>query len=37
MIETFRGVVPFLISDVIRIVVLVAFPAVTLAAIWWFY
>ena len=37
MIETFRGVVPFLVSDLIRIVLLVAFPSITLAALWWFY
>jgi C4-dicarboxylate transporter DctM subunit len=37
MIETFRGVVPFLISDLIRIAVLVAFPSITLAAVWWFF
>ncbi|HZJ09686.1 MAG TPA: TRAP transporter large permease [Trueperaceae bacterium] len=37
MIETFRGVVPFLISDLIRVALLVAFPAITLAALWWFF
>ena len=37
MIETFRGVIPFLVSDLIRIILLVAFPAITLAALWWFY
>jgi C4-dicarboxylate transporter DctM subunit len=37
MMETFRGVVPFLISDLIRIAVLVAFPGITLAAVWWFF
>lgn len=37
MSETFRGVVPFLISDAVRIVLLVAFPAITLAAITWFF
>lgn len=37
MSETFRGVVPFLISDGVRIVLLVAFPAITLAAITWFF
>ncbi len=30
MTESFRGVIPFLISDVIRIVVLIAFPFITL-------
>jgi len=33
MIATFRGVIPFLISDAIRIAVLIAFPAITLFAI----
>ena len=36
MAETIRGVVPFLISDFVRIAVLVAFPAVTLAGVAWF-
>lgn len=30
MLESFRGVLPFLISDLLRIVLLVAFPAITL-------
>jgi C4-dicarboxylate transporter DctM subunit len=30
MIETFRGVMPFLISDVIRITLIIAFPAISL-------
>lgn len=33
MIESFRGVLPFLISDIIRIGVLVAFPVVTLGLV----
>lgn len=33
MIESFRGVLPFLISDVIRIAALVAFPFVTLGLV----
>lgn len=33
MIESFRGVMPFLISDMIRIGVLIAFPAITLALV----
>ncbi|MEZ4630705.1 MAG: TRAP transporter large permease [Deinococcales bacterium] len=37
MMESFRGVLPFLISDLIRIALLVAFPAITLAALWWFF
>ena len=30
MIETFRGVVPFLISDAIRVALIIALPALTL-------
>ncbi|MEX2535168.1 MAG: TRAP transporter large permease [Trueperaceae bacterium] len=37
MLETFRGVTPFLISDMIRIAILLAFPSITLAAVWWFF
>lgn len=37
MLDTFRGVLPFLISDIVRIVVLVVFPGITLAALWWFF
>ena len=37
MLDTFRGVVPFLVSDGIRIVLLVAFPIITLAALRWFF
>lgn len=37
MLETFRGVVPFLLSDLVRIALLVAFPSITLAAVWWFF
>lgn len=33
MLESFRGVLPFLISDMIRIVVLVLFPAITLGLV----
>lgn len=33
MAATFRGVVPFLISDVLRIVLLLAFPALSLVAV----
>ncbi|MFD0857410.1 TRAP transporter large permease [Roseovarius aquimarinus] len=33
MIESFRGVLPFLISDVIRIIALIAFPAITLGLV----
>jgi len=37
MIETFRGVIPFLVSDLLRIALLVAFPAITLVALEWFF
>lgn len=37
MMDSFRGVLPFLVSDLIRIVVLVAFPQITLVALWWFF
>ena len=30
MIETFKGVVPFLISDAVRVVIIIAFPIITL-------
>lgn len=33
MIESFRGVLPFLLSDLLRIVVLIAFPAITLGLV----
>jgi TRAP-type C4-dicarboxylate transport system permease large subunit len=33
MAETFRGVVPFLISDAVRIVLIVFFPALSLALV----
>ena len=31
--ETFKGVVPFLVSDLVRIVLLLAFPAISLVLI----
>ena len=37
MMETFRGVMPFLIADITRIIIFTAFPAITLAALWWFF
>ena len=37
MKETFRGVVPFLLSDLVRVVLLVAFPVVTLGLLRLFY
>ena len=33
MLESFRGVIPFFISDIVRIVLLVAFPAITLSLV----
>jgi TRAP-type C4-dicarboxylate transport system permease large subunit len=33
MRDTIRGVIPFVISDLVRVVVLVAFPAITLVAL----
>ena len=33
MIESFRGVLPFLISDIVRIALLIAFPAVSLGLV----
>lgn len=35
--ETFRGTLPFVASDIIRTVILVAFPGITLAMVWWLY
>ena len=37
MMDTFRGVMPFLIADITRVILFVAFPAITLAALWWFF
>jgi len=34
MSETFKGVVPFLISDVLRIALLAAFPSISLWSVW---
>jgi C4-dicarboxylate transporter DctM subunit len=33
----FRGVIPFIVSDIIRTAILVAFPAITLALLRWVY
>lgn len=33
MIESFKGVLPFLISDVIRVVILISFPVITLGLV----
>ncbi|MAN78186.1 MAG: C4-dicarboxylate ABC transporter permease [Rhizobiales bacterium] len=35
--ETFRGVLPFVASDVVRTIVLVAFPPITLGLVWLLY
>ncbi|SDG95914.1 TRAP transporter large permease [Pelagibacterium luteolum] len=35
--ETYRGVLPFVASDIIRTIILVAFPPITLALVWLFY
>jgi len=35
--ETYRGVMPFVLSDIIRTIILVAFPSITLCLVWWFY
>lgn len=35
MIETFKGVIPFFASDIVRVAVLIAFPAITLVLPQW--
>jgi C4-dicarboxylate transporter DctM subunit len=35
--DTYAGVLPFVISDIVRTIILVAFPAITLGLVWWFY
>ena len=35
--ETFRGTVPFVIADILRVIVLVAFPSITLSLVWLIY
>ena len=37
IIDTFKGVVPFLLSDIIRIILLFSFPSITLIMLWAFY
>ena len=37
MIETYKGVLPFVISDIIRVAILTAFPVITLFVIHWAY
>lgn len=33
--EAFRGVIPFLLSDIVRVVLLVLFPSITLCLVRW--
>jgi C4-dicarboxylate transporter DctM subunit len=35
--DTYAGVLPFVISDIIRTIILVAFPGITLWLVWWLY
>jgi TRAP-type C4-dicarboxylate transport system permease large subunit len=35
MRETFKGVIPFFASEIVRVTLLVAFPAITLALPHW--
>ncbi len=35
MSEAFRGIVPFLISDIVRVIILVLFPSITLCLVRW--
>jgi TRAP-type C4-dicarboxylate transport system permease large subunit len=35
--QTFRGVLPFVMTDLIRVVVLVLFPPITLGLVWLLY
>ncbi|MCF6271937.1 MAG: TRAP transporter large permease [Rhodobacteraceae bacterium] len=35
--ETFKGVLPFVLTDILRIVLLVLFPSITLSAVWWLF
>ena len=37
IIETFKGIIPFLISDIIRIILLFVFPSITLIMLEVFY
>jgi len=34
MTETYRGVLPFVVSDIVRTIILVAFPPITLFMVW---
>jgi C4-dicarboxylate transporter, DctM subunit len=35
MRDAFMGIVPFLISDIVRVVILVLFPSITLCLVRW--
>jgi len=35
--QTFRGTFPFVLTDIIRVIILTAFPALTLGLVWLFY
>ena len=35
--ESFKGVLPFVASDLIRVVILASFPAITLVAVRWLF
>lgn len=35
--DTYWGVLPFVLSDIVRTIILVAFPAITLCLVWWIY
>ncbi|MCM5678657.1 TRAP transporter large permease [Schlegelella sp. S2-27] len=37
MAETYKGVLPFLVSDVLRVLVLLFVPGLSLGAVWWLF
>jgi C4-dicarboxylate transporter DctM subunit len=37
MVETYKGVLPFLLSDVLRVAMLLFVPALSLGAVWWLF
>jgi TRAP-type C4-dicarboxylate transport system permease large subunit len=37
MLATYRGVTPFVVSDIARTIILVAFPALSLFMVRWLY
>jgi TRAP-type C4-dicarboxylate transport system permease large subunit len=37
ILATYRGVTPFVLSDLVRTVILVAFPAISLFMVKWLY